>query len=156
MESSRQINLNGVSPLLNDSPKSKRNSRKRIRMSRCGKCIGCNAVNCGKCYKCLDMIKYGGPGTLKQACERRQCTNPQMPGSSPLNSLTSSVKGMHGNICWPQNKKIVKPKLRSFYSFNSFINSILQIQSTMEQKTLLYLMSLQCRRLKKLIYRQIF
>ena len=30
------------------------------------------------------MIKYGGPGTLKQACERRQCVNPQMPGVAPL------------------------------------------------------------------------
>ena len=71
------------------------NSRKRIRMSRCGQCEGCNATNCEKCYKCLDMIKYGGPGTLKQACERRQCVNPQMPGSSPLmSSPLFSPKGM--------------------------------------------------------------
>ena len=72
-------------------------SRKRIRMSRCGHCEGCNATNCENCYKCLDMIKYGGPGTLKQACERRQCVNPQMPGVAPLTSPPQcSPKGIHG------------------------------------------------------------
>ena len=41
------------------------------------------------------MIKYGGPGTLKQACEQRQCLNPQLPGVAPLTSPTQySPKGM--------------------------------------------------------------
>ena len=124
MEPSRQIYLNGVSPPLEVSQRTRRNSRKRIRMSRCGKCDGCYAVNCGKCYKCLDMIKYGGPGTLKQACERRQCTNPQMPGLSPIKSLTSTSKGMHGPICLCLNYKDSKDNFHQF-SVNSFTNSIL-------------------------------
>ena len=78
------------------------NSRKRIRMSRCGQCEGCNATNCEKCYKCLDMIKYGGPGTLKQACDRRQCINPQMPGLAPLTSpLQYSPKGILALLIQP-------------------------------------------------------
>ena len=75
------------------SSKSGKQPRKRIRMSRCGKCTGCNSKNCGKCYKCLDMVKYGGPGTLKQACEKRQCINPQMPGLPSSNYIKSSLKG---------------------------------------------------------------
>ena len=93
IESPKQLISCRKSIPVDASPQNMKNSRKRIRMSRCGKCVGCNAGNCGKCYKCLDMVKYGGPGTLKQACERRQCINPQMPGLSPLNPLTSPSKG---------------------------------------------------------------
>ena len=84
MKTSSYVPSNGSSLSCSNSQRGGTNSRKRIRMSRCGQCVGCNATNCGKCYKCLDMIKYGGPGTLKQACERRQCVNPQMPGVAPL------------------------------------------------------------------------
>ena len=98
MKSRSLIISNNGSPPFDNSPKNRRNPRQRVRMSRCGKCIGCNSKNCGKCYKCLDMVKYGGPGTLKQACEKRQCINPQMPDSSPSNSLKISSKGMYSSI----------------------------------------------------------
>jgi hypothetical protein len=41
---------------------------KRNKVSRCGECQGCNSTNCGTCLACQDMIKFGGPGHLKQAC----------------------------------------------------------------------------------------
>ena len=99
MKTSSYVPPNGSSVSFSNSRRGGTNSRKRIRMSRCGQCVGCNASNCGKCYKCLDMIKYGGPGTLKQACERRQCVNPQMPGVAPLTTpiqySSNSSKGTY-------------------------------------------------------------
>ena len=94
MKSHSLIISNNGSPSFDNSPKNRRHPRQRVRMSRCGKCIGCNSKNCGKCYKCLDMVKYGGPGTLKQACEKRQCIDPQMPDSSPSKSIKTSSKGI--------------------------------------------------------------
>ena len=98
MKSRRLIISNNGNTPFDNSPKTRRNPRQRVRMSRCGKCIGCNSKNCGKCTKCLDMVKYGGPGTLKQACEKRQCINPQMPDSSPSNSIKTSSKGIYSSI----------------------------------------------------------
>ena len=40
---------------------------------RCGTCLGCTASDCGVCKYCLDKPKYGGPGRLKQCCEKRKC-----------------------------------------------------------------------------------
>ena len=105
-------------------------NRKRIRMSRCGQCVGCHATNCEKCYKCLDMIKYGGPGTLKQACERRQCINPQMPGVAPLfTSPQYSSKGINNNRYLTGYKTVIqrcnnylnRPKSNGIYFYFSDI-----------------------------------
>merc|ERR1712037_180849 len=49
---------------------------KRIKIKRCGKCKECKSTNCQKCEPCRDMLKYGGPGKLKQACVYRRCANP--------------------------------------------------------------------------------
>ena len=38
------------------------------RDSRCGGCEQCRRPNCEKCANCADMLKYGGPGLIKQAC----------------------------------------------------------------------------------------
>ena len=43
------------------------------RKNRCGDCDGCRAANCGSCPHCRDMIKFGGPGKMKQACVNRVC-----------------------------------------------------------------------------------
>ncbi|CAG9828260.1 unnamed protein product [Diabrotica balteata] len=40
---------------------------------RCGICEACQSPDCGECNHCRDMVKFGGPGKLKQACKRRRC-----------------------------------------------------------------------------------
>jgi hypothetical protein len=51
---------------------------KKHRFAACTKCAGCRRQNCGVCVSCADMPKYGGPGTAKQKCVTRICTNPIM------------------------------------------------------------------------------
>lgn len=51
---------------------------KKHRFASCNKCSGCRRPNCGICVCCADMPKYGGPGTAKQKCVTRVCTNPIM------------------------------------------------------------------------------
>ena len=41
---------------------------------RCGECVGClTEMDCRKCRFCRDMTKYGGRGSLRQKCIKRQC-----------------------------------------------------------------------------------
>ena len=40
---------------------------------RCGLCKGCLAKDCMICKFCRDKKKYGGPGKLKQCCEKKKC-----------------------------------------------------------------------------------
>ncbi|XP_033200860.1 DNA (cytosine-5)-methyltransferase PliMCI [Bombus vancouverensis nearcticus] len=42
---------------------------------RCGVCETCQQPDCGICTACKDMIKFGGSGRSKQACNRRRCPN---------------------------------------------------------------------------------
>ena len=35
----------------------------------------CQRNDCGDCKACKDKPKFGGPGTAKQACEKRRCPN---------------------------------------------------------------------------------
>ncbi|KOX77963.1 DNA (cytosine-5)-methyltransferase PliMCI [Melipona quadrifasciata] len=42
---------------------------------RCGVCETCQQPDCGVCISCKDMIKFGGSGRSKQACNRRRCPN---------------------------------------------------------------------------------
>ena len=35
--------------------------------------------DCKNCVYCKDMTKYGGPGRMKQTCEKRRCLHPQLP-----------------------------------------------------------------------------
>jgi hypothetical protein len=51
---------------------------KKHRFAACNKCAGCRRSNCGICVSCEDMPRYGGPGTAKQKCITRICTNPIM------------------------------------------------------------------------------
>merc|ERR1712106_863974 len=52
------------------------------KLSRCGKCPGCVNEDCGECKNCLDKPKFGGRNIKKQACEQRDCSDPQE--ESPL------------------------------------------------------------------------
>mgnify|MGYP002033961308 CR=1 FL=1 len=45
------------------------------RRRRCRVCEACRADNCGECYACKDKPEFGGPGTQKQACVLKRCTN---------------------------------------------------------------------------------
>ena len=61
------------------------------------------------------MIKYGGPGTLKQACERRQCVNPQMPGVAPLTTpiqySANSLKGRDKKNMYVKSVQLILHKI---------------------------------------------
>lgn len=46
-----------------------------LKRRRCGTCEACLEIDCGECANCKNMIKYGGPGTSKQACIKRKCPN---------------------------------------------------------------------------------
>jgi len=46
---------------------------KKKKVRRCGRCVSCLLPNCRKCVFCEDMLKFGGPGSLKQACKQRMC-----------------------------------------------------------------------------------
>uniref|UniRef100_A0A6Q2Z553 DNA (cytosine-5)-methyltransferase n=1 Tax=Esox lucius TaxID=8010 RepID=A0A6Q2Z553_ESOLU len=46
-----------------------------IKRQRCGVCEVCQAPDCGNCTACKDMIKFGGSGRSKQACQKRRCPN---------------------------------------------------------------------------------
>ena len=35
----------------------------------------CQSPDCGKCVACRDMVKFGGTGRAKQACQQRRCPN---------------------------------------------------------------------------------
>ena len=49
------------------------------RTRRCGQCAGCVAQDCGVCSACRDKPKFGGRGTMKQACSKRRCSQPTPP-----------------------------------------------------------------------------
>ena len=42
------------------------------RKRRCGICEICQQPDCGKCTSCKDMVKFGGSGRSKQACQERR------------------------------------------------------------------------------------
>lgn len=45
----------------------------RRRRTRCGQCENCQREDCGECRTCKDMKKFGGPGRMKQSCQKRVC-----------------------------------------------------------------------------------
>nr|XP_027219721.1 jmjC domain-containing histone demethylation protein 1-like [Penaeus vannamei] len=51
----------------------------RHRRVRCKYCESCLRDDCRQCGFCMDMVKYGGPGTMKQTCKMKKCTQPMLP-----------------------------------------------------------------------------
>ncbi|KAK3742949.1 hypothetical protein QZH41_014189, partial [Actinostola sp. cb2023] len=51
----------------------------RRRRTRCGHCESCQREDCAECRTCKDMKKFGGPGRMKQSCQKRVCTRPNLP-----------------------------------------------------------------------------
>ena len=55
----------------------KNHRRRRVRCKTCEACIG---GDCKNCVYCKDMTKYGGPGKMKQTCEKViSCNNVLCP-----------------------------------------------------------------------------
>ena len=52
------------------SPGKKGSSGNRRRRVRCKTCEACMGGDCKACVYCKDMTKYGGPGRMKQTCEK--------------------------------------------------------------------------------------
>lgn len=46
-----------------------------LKRRRCGICEFCQQPNCGECSACKNMLKFGGTGSSKQACNQRRCPN---------------------------------------------------------------------------------
>uniref|UniRef100_A0A7R9JX08 [histone H3]-dimethyl-L-lysine(36) demethylase n=1 Tax=Timema genevievae TaxID=629358 RepID=A0A7R9JX08_TIMGE len=63
----------------------------RRRRVRCRKCEPCLRSDCGECSHCADMVKYGGPGRMKQTCVMRKCLQPMFSPTS-----TCTVCGLNG------------------------------------------------------------
>ena len=81
-ESAKQTKRRGRPPKPKDStapPKqAKRRGRRPLRVLKdCGTCLVCRrAVNCGRCESCVNMIEFGGDGSLGAKCVLRVCITP--------------------------------------------------------------------------------
>ncbi|XP_076818883.1 lysine-specific demethylase 2A-like [Clavelina lepadiformis] len=98
----------------------------RVRRVRCKQCEACLSDDCRSCVFCRDMRKYGGPGTMKQTCIKRRCTNPILPSTvreepptptsaAPPRDETSSKPGRRGKRKLSGNEvetavKMIKPE----------------------------------------------
>lgn len=61
----------GGLPISGDkSPNKKSMASNRRRRVRCKTCEACQGGDCKLCVYCKDMTKYGGPGRMKQTCEK--------------------------------------------------------------------------------------
>ena len=58
-----------------EGEKKKPETEQRRRGRGCGQCEGCLREDCGTCTFCRDKPKFGGPGTKKQKCALRVCSN---------------------------------------------------------------------------------
>ncbi|KAK2098344.1 40S ribosomal protein S4, X isoform [Saguinus oedipus] len=58
---------------------------------RCGVCEVCQQPECGKCKACKDMVKFGGSGRSKQACQERKCPNLAMKESDDDEEVDDNI-----------------------------------------------------------------
>jgi len=63
----------GKKKILPQKVRGKNSNRKKL--VRCKKCDPCQREDCGECEPCRDKRKFGGTGSLKQSCVRRNCEN---------------------------------------------------------------------------------
>ncbi|XP_076247573.1 DNA (cytosine-5)-methyltransferase PliMCI [Calliopsis andreniformis] len=67
--------------------------------SRCGICETCQQPDCGICSACKDMIKFGGSGKSKQACNRRRCPNMAIQEANDSDQEDDDLnEALHENI----------------------------------------------------------
>ncbi|XP_045134294.1 lysine-specific demethylase 2A-like [Portunus trituberculatus] len=74
----------------------------RHRRVRCKLCESCLREDCRKCGFCLDMVKYGGPGTMKQTCKMKKCTQPMLPAAAVC--YDCQLDGWGRNLTTPPQK----------------------------------------------------
>jgi len=68
----RKSGLNQTQLVKKKQPKNPKLAIK-YRIPRCGTCPACLKPDCGLCKTCLNMIKFGGSGSMRQACLKRIC-----------------------------------------------------------------------------------
>ena len=60
----------GTNNIKNNNDKKMSYKNHRRRRVRCKTCEACIGGDCKNCVYCKDMTKYGGPGKMKQTCEK--------------------------------------------------------------------------------------
>ncbi|XP_072043951.1 uncharacterized protein [Amphiura filiformis] len=73
-------------------PSKTRKLSSKKRRSKCGICDNCLRDNCKECKFCKDMKRYGGPGTWKQKCEMKRCSNEENMSRRDKVSLASKTR----------------------------------------------------------------
>jgi len=86
---------------------------KAVRAPRCQVCSGCRRDDCKKCENCLDMVKYGGKNTKKQACKYRECQKIKEMKSTPKTPGLSGIKRMRDEGIDESNPGVKKSRQMS-------------------------------------------
>ncbi|XP_073076287.1 DNA (cytosine-5)-methyltransferase 1 isoform X6 [Manis javanica] len=92
-----------------DDREDKENAFKR---RRCGVCEVCQQPECGKCKACKDMVKFGGTGRSKQACQERRCPNMAMKEADDDEEVDDNIPEMPSPKKMHQGKKKKQNKNR--------------------------------------------
>ncbi|XP_077833397.1 DNA (cytosine-5)-methyltransferase 1 isoform X3 [Macaca mulatta] len=92
-----------------DDREDKENAFKR---RRCGVCEVCQQPECGKCKACKDMVKFGGSGRSKQACQERRCPNMAMKEADDDEEVDDNIPEMPSPKKMHQGKKKKQNKNR--------------------------------------------
>ncbi|XP_006875222.1 PREDICTED: DNA (cytosine-5)-methyltransferase 1 [Chrysochloris asiatica] len=92
-----------------DDKEDKENAFKR---RRCGVCEVCQQPECGKCKACKDMVKFGGSGRSKQACQKRRCPNMAMKEADDDDEVDDNIPEMPSPKKMHQGKKKKQNKNR--------------------------------------------
>ena len=91
-EKKRQIRS---SSMKSAAPTRRSRGSRRIRKD-CGICLVCQkGVNCGRCEPCLNMVEFGGDGSLGAKCILRVCITPILISES--SGISVSRSAMTGN-----------------------------------------------------------
>lgn len=96
-----------------DDREDKENAFKR---RRCGVCEVCQQPECGKCKACKDMVKFGGSGRSKQACQERRCPNMAMKEADDDEEVDDNIPEMPSPRKMHQGKKKKQNKNRISWS----------------------------------------
>ncbi|KAM5238057.1 DNA (cytosine-5)-methyltransferase 1 [Ctenodactylus gundi] len=86
-----------------DDKDDKENAFKR---RRCGVCEVCQQPECGLCKACKDMVKFGGSGRSKQACQMRRCPNMAMKEADDDEEVDDDIPEMPSPKKMHQGKKM--------------------------------------------------
>ncbi|KAF7281042.1 DNA (cytosine-5)-methyltransferase 1-like [Rhynchophorus ferrugineus] len=106
------------------------NEKKAPKKQRCGVCEACQSPDCGECTFCKDMLKFGGPGRMKQSCKTRKCPNMAIADAEfsdnedeieEKNLINAKVKScskkiVHKNIRWEEESEMVYKKHKCYSS----------------------------------------